>query len=43
VKKPITKETQTTTDTQKPVDQEQSDQPKPMAFGSIGYNYDPQR
>ena len=29
---------------QKPMDQEQGLQmPKPMAFGSIGYNYDPQR
>jgi hypothetical protein len=42
-KRPITKEAQTTTDTQKPPDQEQSEQPKPMAFGAIGYNYDPQR
>jgi hypothetical protein len=42
-KRPITEEAQTTTDTQKPLEQEQSEQPKPMAFGSIGYNYDPQR
>jgi hypothetical protein len=41
-KRPITEEAQTT-DTQKPLEQQQSEQPKPMAFGSIGYNYDPQR
>ena len=39
-----TKEAQSTTAEQKPMDQEQGLQmPKPMAFGSIGYNYDPQR
>jgi hypothetical protein len=42
-KRPITKEAQTTTAKQKPMEQEQGEQPKPMAFGSIGYNYDPQR
>jgi hypothetical protein len=42
-KRPIAEEAQTTTDTQKPLEQEQSEQPKPMAFGAIGYNYDPQR
>jgi hypothetical protein len=41
-KTPKTEEAQTT-DTQKPLEQQQSEQPKPMAFGSIGYNYDPQR
>jgi hypothetical protein len=41
-KRPITQEARTT-DTQKPLEQQQSEQPKPMAFGSIGYNYDPQR
>jgi hypothetical protein len=44
VKRPITKETNTTTVKQNPMDQEHGEQmPKPMAFGSIGYNYDPQR
>jgi hypothetical protein len=42
-KRQIAKEAQTTTSTQKPLDQPQNEQPKPMAFGSIGYNYDPQR
>jgi hypothetical protein len=43
-KRPIAKEAQTTTAKQKPMDQEQGEQmPKPMAFGSIGYNYNPQR
>ena len=43
-KRPTTKEAQSTTAEQKPMDQEQGLQmPKPMAFGSIGYNYDPQR
>jgi hypothetical protein len=42
-KRPITKEAQTTTVKQQPMEQEQGTQPKPMAFGSIGYNYDPQR
>ena len=43
-KKPITKEAQTTTVKQIPMDQEQGEQmPKPMAFGSIGYNYNPQQ
>ena len=42
-KSPITKEAQTTTVKQIPTDQEQGEQmPKPMAFGSIGYNYNPQ-
>jgi hypothetical protein len=43
-KSPITKEAQTTTVKQIPMDQEQGEQmPKPMAFGSIGYNYNPQQ
>jgi hypothetical protein len=42
-KRPITEEAQTTTAKQKPVEQALEVQPKPMAFGSIGYNYDPQR
>ena len=42
-KRPITKEAQTTAVKQQPMEQEQGTQPKPMAFGSIGYNYDPQR
>jgi hypothetical protein len=38
-KRPTTKEAQSTTAEQKPMDQEQGLQmPKPMAFGSIGYN-----
>ena len=43
-KSPITKEAQTTTVKQIPMDQAQGEQmPKPMAFGSIGYNYSPQQ
>ena len=44
-KRPITTEAQTTTVKQiLPMDQEQGEQmPKPMAFGSIGYNYNPQQ
>jgi len=42
-KRPIPKEAATTTAKQIPMDQEQGEQmPKPMAFGSIGYNYNPQ-
>ena len=40
----ITKEAQTATVKPIPMDQEQGEQmPKPMAFGSIGYNYNPQQ
>ena len=43
-KRPITKEAPTTTVKQIPMDEEQGEQmPKPMAFGSIGYNYNPQQ
>ena len=43
-KRPTAKEAQSTTAKQKPMDQEQGEpMPKPMAFGSIGYNYNPQR
>ena len=42
-KRLITEKAQTTTAKQKPVEQAQEEEPKPMAFGSIGYNYDPQR
>ena len=43
-KRPITKEAQTTAVKQIPIDQEQGEQmPKPMAFGSIGYNYNPRQ
>jgi hypothetical protein len=44
-KKPIAKEAQTVTAIQKPTEQERGEQqmPKPMAFGSIGYNYNSQQ
>ena len=43
-KRPITKEAPTTTVKQIPMEEEQGEQmPKPMAFGSIGYNYNPQQ
>ena len=48
-KTPITKEVKSTTTKQKPTEQEQAVQtpkpqmPKPMAFGNIGYNYNPQQ
>ena len=43
-KRPITKEAPTTTAKQIPMEEEQGEQmPKPMAFGSIGYNYNPQQ
>jgi len=43
-KRPTTKEVQPSTTEPKLIKQEQGDQePKPMAFGSIGYNYNPQQ
>ena len=44
LKRPTTKEVQPSTAEPKLIKHEQGDQePKPMAFGSIGYNYNPQQ